>query len=86
MTQAKHLQFVSGVDAVSYWLGTFTWDFINYLIPSITVLILIAAFQLDEYKDDLGTVFLMLVSHLKMFSEYASTVQFICGEFYAAVV
>lgn len=60
--QAKHLQFVSGVNAVSFWLATYTWDFLNYLIPMLGVFIMFAAFQVDSYSDDLGTVFLLLVS------------------------
>ncbi|KAK3753339.1 hypothetical protein QZH41_015277 [Actinostola sp. cb2023] len=60
-SKAKHLQFVSGVDAVSYWLASYTWDYINYLIPSILVLVLIAAFQLEEFENDLGSVFLLLL-------------------------
>ena len=60
--QAKHLQFVSGVDVVSYWFATYTWDFINYLVPALGILILFAAFQVESYKDELGIVFLMLVS------------------------
>ena len=60
--QAKHLQFVSGVDVVSYWFATYTWDFINYLVPALGILILFAAFQVESYEDELGIVFLMLVS------------------------
>lgn len=60
--QAKHLQFVSGVDVFSYWFATYTWDFINYLVPALGILILFAVFQVDSYKDELGIVFLMLVS------------------------
>ena len=62
LLQAKHLQFVSGVDVFSYWFATYTWDFINYLVPALGILILFAAFQVDSYKDELGIVFLMLVS------------------------
>jgi len=63
--QAKHLQFVSGVDTLSYWLATYTWDFINYLVPAIVILILFAAFQVDSYKDEMGIVFLLLVRKYK---------------------
>ena len=59
--QAKHLQFVSGVDAVSFWLATYSWDFINYLFPLLGIMIMFAAFQVDSLKNDLGAVFLLLV-------------------------
>lgn len=61
VSKAKHLQFVSGVDTLSYWLATYTWDFINYLVPAIVILILFAAFQVDSYKDEMGIVFLLLL-------------------------
>lgn len=59
--QAKHLQFVSGVDAVSFWLATYSWDLINYLIPMIGIVIMFAAFQVDSLKNDLGAIVLLLV-------------------------
>ena len=59
--QAKHLQFVSGVDAVSFWLATYSWDLINYLFPLLGIMIMFAAFQVDSLRNDLGAVFLLLV-------------------------
>ena len=50
------------MDAFSYWFATYTWDFINYLIPALVILIMFAAFSIEAYQDDLGVVFLMLVS------------------------
>ncbi|XP_015769367.1 PREDICTED: ATP-binding cassette sub-family A member 3-like [Acropora digitifera] len=61
VSKAKHLQFVSGVDAFSYWFATYTWDFVNYLIPALLIIILFAAFQVESFQDELGVVFLMLV-------------------------
>ena len=49
ITKAKHIQFVSGVNVINYWLSTFTWDFINYMIPSLLLLPLFAIFNLDAY-------------------------------------
>ena len=49
----------------SYWFATYTWDFINYLVPALVILILFAAFQVESYQDELGVVFLMLVSKNK---------------------
>ena len=60
--QAKHLQFVSGVDAVSFWLATYSWDLINYLFPMLGIMIVFAAFQVDSLKDNLGVIFLLLVN------------------------
>ena len=61
--QAKHLQFVSGVQASSYWLATFAWDLLNSLIPAVLTVILFAAFQIEGYKgENIGAIFLLVVS------------------------
>lgn len=53
---------MSGVDAVSFWLATYSWDFINYLLPMVGIIIMFAAFQVDSLKNDLGAIVLLLVS------------------------
>lgn len=60
---AKHMQVVSGVGPLSYWIPTFIWDFINYIIPSLLLLIVFLAYQQSAYLDDgrWGIVVLMLV-------------------------
>lgn len=42
---AKHLQVVSGVGPFAFWLASFAWDMINYIIPCLVLLIVFAAFQ-----------------------------------------
>ncbi|XP_071081909.1 phospholipid-transporting ATPase ABCA3-like [Haliotis cracherodii] len=60
---AKHLQSVSGVGPFVFWLSNLAWDYINYLIPSLVLLVVFAAFQSPAYSDDgrLGIVFLVLL-------------------------
>jgi ATP-binding cassette subfamily A (ABC1) protein 3 len=60
-SNAKHLQFLSGVTPSCYWFGTFFWDLTNYLIPALIILILFAAFQIEVYTDDIGAIFLVLI-------------------------
>jgi ATP-binding cassette subfamily A (ABC1) protein 3 len=61
-SKAKHLQFVSGVQASSYWLATFSWDLINSLLPSILTVIIFAAFQVEGYTgENIGAVFLLVL-------------------------
>ena len=61
--QAKHLQFVSGVHATSYWTATFLWDLISALLPLAISVALFAGFQIDAYTGDgLAAVFLLFVS------------------------
>jgi len=43
---AKHLQFVSGVNFVTYWLATAIVDFFMYLVPfSLTILCLVVSYS-----------------------------------------
>ncbi|KAF0028277.1 hypothetical protein F2P81_019364 [Scophthalmus maximus] len=37
VTQAKHLQFVSGVSPLVYWMANFLWDMVNYSISAALV-------------------------------------------------
>ena len=57
---AKHLQKVSGVNSIVFWLANLTWDFFHYLIPIFIILICFAGFQVPAYTGDgrLGIVFL----------------------------
>ncbi len=62
-SQAKHIQFVSGVGATSYWIGTFLFDVVNALVPSILILITFAAFNVKGLRDEnLAVVFILFVS------------------------
>lgn len=49
---AKHMQVVSGVGPFTYWLPTFLWDFINYIIPSLLLLVVFAAYSKTAYLND----------------------------------
>ncbi|XP_071958198.1 phospholipid-transporting ATPase ABCA3-like isoform X2 [Antedon mediterranea] len=60
--KAKHLQFVSGVDPLSYWGATFVWDVCNFAIVFVGIIIMFAAFNLDAYGgSNLGTVALLFL-------------------------
>uniref|UniRef100_A0A3Q3NRF5 ATP-binding cassette, sub-family A (ABC1), member 4a n=1 Tax=Labrus bergylta TaxID=56723 RepID=A0A3Q3NRF5_9LABR len=37
VTQAKHLQFVSGVSPLVYWMANFLWDMLNYSMSAVMV-------------------------------------------------
>ena len=64
-TQAKHLQFVSGVHKTSFWLATFAWDLLNASIAVAVSIILFAAIQVEGYRNEgLAAVFLLFVSHV----------------------
>jgi len=63
MNNAKHLQMVSGVDKVSFWVAAFVADFVTYLVPALSLVIVIAAFNESNYVDNgaLGGIFLLLL-------------------------
>ncbi|CAB4007510.1 ATP-binding cassette sub-family A member 3-like [Paramuricea clavata] len=62
-SKAKHIQFISGVDTVSFWSATYLWDFINYMIPATIVIFLILMFQLDAFSDTetVGSIYFLLI-------------------------
>jgi len=47
-TGSKHLQIISGVNFISYWFATWLWDMINYLVPALLSVVLIAAFGVES--------------------------------------
>ena len=61
VSQAKHVQFVSGVSSVAYWGGTLAWNFIHYMIFGSAALILFAGFDFTPLRGELGSVFLLIV-------------------------
>ena len=49
-TKAKHLQFVSGVHATTFWLANFIWDSLIILVVISLSTVVIAAFQIDAFS------------------------------------
>ncbi|XP_053558600.1 phospholipid-transporting ATPase ABCA1 isoform X2 [Bombina bombina] len=49
VTKAKHMQVISGVKPVIYWLANFVWDMCNYVVPATLVIIIFICFQQDSY-------------------------------------
>lgn len=62
---SKHLQRVSGSNLFSYWLASFLWDYLNYLIPCCLVLIVFLSFGTEGFSSPVeqGRVFLVFVIH-----------------------
>ncbi|XP_071097331.1 ATP-binding cassette sub-family A member 2-like isoform X1 [Haliotis cracherodii] len=48
-TKAKHLQFVTGINPVMYWLGNYVWDMANYTIPAFMCVMVLLIFQIPAY-------------------------------------
>uniref|UniRef100_A0AAY4CPM1 ABC transporter domain-containing protein n=1 Tax=Denticeps clupeoides TaxID=299321 RepID=A0AAY4CPM1_9TELE len=49
VTKAKHLQFVSGVSPLVYWVANFFWDMVNYTISTAMVVAIFVAFDKKCY-------------------------------------
>ncbi|KAF6716400.1 Retinal-specific ATP-binding cassette transporter [Oryzias melastigma] len=49
VTQAKHLQFVSGVSPLVYWMANFLWDMVNYSISAAMVVQIFLLFDKKCY-------------------------------------
>ena len=57
---AKHVQFVSGVDPLSYWTASWMWDLINFTFPCVCIVILFALFDVPAYtgNNNISVVFI----------------------------
>ncbi|XP_043073525.1 retinal-specific phospholipid-transporting ATPase ABCA4 [Puntigrus tetrazona] len=49
VTKAKHLQFVSGVSPLVYWIANFFWDMINYSVSTAMVVGIFVGFDKKCY-------------------------------------
>ncbi|XP_052174030.1 ABC transporter A family member 1 isoform X3 [Diospyros lotus] len=47
--KAKHQQLISGVSIWSYWASTYIWDFVSFLLPAFSAIILFYIFGLDQF-------------------------------------
>ncbi|XP_030623464.1 retinal-specific phospholipid-transporting ATPase ABCA4a [Chanos chanos] len=52
VTQAKHLQFVSGVSPLVYWTANFLWDMINYSFSAAMVVWIFITFDKKCYTSE----------------------------------
>ncbi|NWS77929.1 ABCA1 protein, partial [Crotophaga sulcirostris] len=61
VSKAKHLQFVSGMKPITYWLGNFAWDMCNYLVPALLVVLIFVCFQQKSYVSSANLPSLVLL-------------------------
>ncbi|XP_048497581.1 ABC transporter A family member 1 isoform X3 [Beta vulgaris subsp. vulgaris] len=52
--KAKHQQLLSGVSILSYWVSTYVWDFVSFLLPSSFAVVLFYIFGLDQFVGTRG--------------------------------
>ncbi|XP_028818388.1 LOW QUALITY PROTEIN: ATP-binding cassette sub-family A member 1 [Denticeps clupeoides] len=61
VSKAKHLQFVSGVKPILYWLANYTWDIMNYTVPATMVILIFISFQQQSYVSETNLPALVLL-------------------------
>lgn len=69
---SKHLQFVSGVKPVIYWIGTYTWDLVNYRSLFLSIIEkLICAFDSSNrpIEDFLCHIIILFIYLLNAYNE-----------------
>lgn len=44
------LQFVSGVNVLTFWLTSYLWDYLTHIFTTVLLLITLAAFQEDGWS------------------------------------
>lgn len=49
---AKHQQLISGVSIAAYWLSTYLWDAVNYLVPASISILLFYLYDANELVGD----------------------------------
>uniref|UniRef100_A0A8D3C3Q5 P-type phospholipid transporter n=1 Tax=Scophthalmus maximus TaxID=52904 RepID=A0A8D3C3Q5_SCOMX len=49
VSKAKHMQFISGVQPLLYWVANFIWDMCNYIVPATLVVLIFICFQQKAY-------------------------------------
>ncbi|XP_020558036.1 ATP-binding cassette sub-family A member 1 isoform X1 [Oryzias latipes] len=60
-SKAKHLQFVSGVQPLLYWVANFIWDMLNYAVPAAMVVLIFIGFQQKSYVSEQNLPALILL-------------------------
>lgn len=48
-SKSKHLQFLSGLNPVAYWLANYIWDMCNYVIPALVCILILKGFDIPAY-------------------------------------
>lgn len=63
--KAKHQQIISGVSLVAYWISTYAWDFISYLLPASLAMLFFYIFGLEQFvgRDNFGPTLFMLLGY-----------------------
>ncbi|XP_048408491.1 phospholipid-transporting ATPase ABCA3 isoform X2 [Stegostoma tigrinum] len=61
--KSKHIQLISGLHIINFWLSALVWDLINYVIPCVAILAMFQIFDLQPFtvQQHLGDVLILLL-------------------------
>ena len=49
VSKSKHIQILSGVHYANFWMATFVWDYINFLVPCFFTVVLLYVFDIEAF-------------------------------------
>lgn len=56
----KHLQMVSGVSNLAYWVSTFAWDCTNFILTFALFIIILFSFNLEPIMEPAGAILVIV--------------------------
>ena len=64
VTGAKHCQIISGVQPSTYWLTMLVWNLVNYVVPSLCVVGIVLAFDIEAFAHGLNAWYVCITRSL----------------------
>ncbi|CAO2642148.1 ATP-binding cassette sub-family A member 17 [Lemmus lemmus] len=62
--KSKHIQFVSGVSAVAFWLSALLWDLLSFLVPTLLLVLVFLWYKEDAFAHRESTMAVVLLMML----------------------
>ncbi|XP_072337423.1 phospholipid-transporting ATPase ABCA3 isoform X1 [Scyliorhinus torazame] len=61
--KSKHIQLISGLHIINFWMSALLWDLINYFVPCVAILLIFQIFELQPFtvQQHLGDVLILLL-------------------------
>ena len=83
---SKHLQMVSGINKIVYWVCHWLADLTQMILPIAAIMIIFAGFNIEQYRGELSGVFVLLLCFILSSIPYSHLMGFYFeNEFYAFV-
>lgn len=68
--RSKHLQFVSGVNFVVFWVSNFLVDLATYFLPCLTMHLILIGFQVQDFYSVTVQLYLLLLFYCYAFAVF----------------